>query len=317
MRIGILEPDGFSDAARANLSGLGEVDVFDGRDVGRFLADKNVLFVRLGRRVDGEFLDMAPKLGFLCSPTTGHTHIDLDALARRGVRLLSLQGETEFLNGIRATPEHAIGLMLALLRNYRTAFLDTDNDHWDRDRCRGEELYRQPVGLIGFGRVGRRVAAYLKAFDASVGYYDPGVTEAPTGVTRFDSVQALIAASRVVVLAASYQQGMLPILDRTAIAALAGKYFVNVARGELVDEPALLDAVEQGKLAGCAVDVISGETSENRRARWIEATQHRNLIVTPHIGGATFSSMRATEEFIAEKLLIALNDSQKIAGATR
>jgi D-3-phosphoglycerate dehydrogenase len=177
MRIGILEPDGFSDASRARHSAVGTVDVFYGGDLGRFVADKDVLFVRLARRIDAGLLDLAPKLRFLCSPTTGHTHIDLDALAQRDIRLLSLQGETTFLDSIRATPEHAIGLMLALLRNYRSAFLDAANDHWDRDRCRGEELFGQEVGLIGFGRVGRHVAAYLQAFEAKVGYCDPNVTD--------------------------------------------------------------------------------------------------------------------------------------------
>ena len=96
---------------------------------------------------------------------------------------------------------------------------------------------------------------------------------------------------------------MPPIVDRESVAALGGRYFVNIARGELVDEDALLTAVESGLLAGCAVDVIRNETGPNNRARWIAATSQRNVIVTPHVGGATFRSMRATEEFVAEKLV--------------
>jgi D-3-phosphoglycerate dehydrogenase len=158
MQIGILEPDAFSDRARERLSHLGRVADFDGSDVGVFLADKEALFVRLLHQIGTEILGKAPRLAYLCSPTTGHTHIDLAELAKRGIALLSLKGETEFLDGIRATPEHTMGLILALLRNYRAAFLSERNDHWDRDRCRGEELAGMPVGIIGFGRVGRRVA---------------------------------------------------------------------------------------------------------------------------------------------------------------
>jgi D-3-phosphoglycerate dehydrogenase len=313
MRVGILEPDGFSETARARLAGVCVVDVFDGDDLGRFLADKDALFVRLARRVDGALLKLAPKLRFLCSPTTGHAHIDLDALMERGVKLLSLQGETSFLDGIRATPEHALGLMLALLRNYRTAFLHPSNDHWDRDRCRGEELFGQSVGLIGFGRVGRRLATFLKVFEAKVGYCDPNVSETPPGLTRYEDIAALMSASRMIVMAASYRNGTSAIVDSAAVASLTGKYFVNIARGELVDESALLEAVEQGRLAGCAVDVIDNETGENRRPRWIAATDRHNVIVTPHIGGSTFTSMRATEEFIVEKLLAEMNVGQATA----
>jgi len=307
MRIGLLEPNGFSEAARARLRALGPVEDFDGTDLPSFVVDKEALFVRLGYAIDKAFLSRAAALKVLCSPTTGHTHIDLEELARRGIALLSLKGETAFLDGIRATPEHALGLILALLRNYRTAFLSPGDSHWDRDRCRGEELYHMPVGLIGFGRVGWRLASYLKAFDALVGYYDPNVDGASAGVIRYESMAALLAASRVVVLAASHRAGDPPIMDRDAILALTGKYFVNIARGELVDEEALLAALRKGALAGCAVDVIHGEAGVNNRPRWVEAAASLNVIVTPHIAGATYRSMKATEEFVAEKLIAAAN----------
>jgi D-3-phosphoglycerate dehydrogenase / 2-oxoglutarate reductase len=258
--------------------------------------------VRLAHRIDSAFISQAPRLTVVCSPTTGLTHIDLDALSARGIALLSLKGETAFLEQIRATPEHVLGLTIALLRNYRVAFLDDTNTHWDRDRCRGEELYGTAVGIIGFGRVGRRVATYMAALEAKVGWYDPHVKGADAGL-RYGTVDELIAASRVVILAASYQPGAPFILGRRQIGALHGKYLINIARGELIDEDALLGVIEGGQLAGCAVDVISNELGSERRSRWLAATRHRNVIVTPHIGGATFTSMQATEEFLAEKLI--------------
>ena len=104
------------------------------------------------------------------------------------------------------------------------------------------------------------------------------------------------------------------MLDARAVAALTDKYFVNIARGELVDEDALLAAIELRKLAGCAVDVIHGETGDNNRARWIRAARARNVIVTPHIAGATFTSMRATEEFLARKLAALVSSGQADRG---
>ena len=314
MRIGLLEPDGFSPVARTRLQEHGEVTDFASGKIADFTADKDALFVRLKHRIDADFLAAAPRLRVLCSPTTGLTHIDADALAQRQVQLLSLKGETDFLEGIRATPEHTIGLLLALLRNYRTAFLDEASDHWDRDRCRGEELHGMTVGIIGFGRVGRQVASYLGAFGAHVGWYDPNVEQSVVGTTRHLSLDAVIAASRAVILSASYEQGHPPLLDARAVAALTDKYFVNIARGELVDEDALLAAIESRKLAGCAVDVIHGETGDNNRARWIRAARARNVIVTPHIAGATFTSMRATEEFLARKLVALVSSGHADSG---
>jgi D-3-phosphoglycerate dehydrogenase len=306
-RIGILEPDGFSTKAREQLHSVAQVSDYNGGDLASFLADKQALFVRLKYMIDGTFLDHARALRHLCSPTTGLTHLDQAELSRRDIGCMTLAGETEFLEGIRATPEHTIGLMLALLRNYRTAFLDGKNDHWDRDRCRGVELARTSVGLIGFGRVGRRVASYLQAFEANVGWYDPNVQNPSTMARRFATIEELIAASQVVVLAASWRPGSPPVLDRTMIGALGEKYFINIARGELVDDEALIGAIESGRLAGCAVDVIANELDDASRRRWLAATRFTNVIVTPHIGGATFTSMRATEEFLARKLIDVLS----------
>lgn len=303
MRIGILEGDGFSCHARERLSVLGPAEIFDGVSLENFLADKEVLFVRLGYRIDGAFLNLAPQLKVLCSPTTGHNHLDEAVLASRGVEVISLRGERTFLERIRATPEHTLGLMLALLRNYRVAFLNVSNRHWDRDRCRGEELFGMRVGIIGLGRVGGIVADYLCALGARVGYTDIRLEVAREGCERYDSLAALIQASELVVMCASYVVGQPPILDRDLIGLMEGKYFVNTARGELVDEPYLLEMVRLNKLKGAATDVIDNETEQSRLDEWLEATSARNVIVTPHIAGATWTSMASTEEFIVEKLI--------------
>ncbi len=302
MQIGILEADGFSPEALTCLQRLGDVRAYDGGDLSAFLAPLDVLFVRLAHRIDGPFLAMAPRLRWLCSPTTGHNHMDEAALAARGVGLLSLRGERRFLETIRATPEHTFGLILALLRRYGRAFSDVAAGRWDRDACRGEELRGNRVGIVGLGRVGYRVAAYCSAFGADVAWCDPEDVPFEPAWRRLPDVASVIAESRIVVLCASHRAGQPPIFGEREIAALAGRYFVNTARGELVDEPALLAALRDHRLAGVAVDVIADENGDNRLNEWRALLPGRNLIVTPHIGGATFDSMARTELFIAEKL---------------
>lgn len=310
MRIGILEGDHFSARAREMLAGIGPVEVFDGGSLEAFLADKEVLFVRLGYRVNRRFLDLVPRLKLLCSPTTGHNHLDEAVLLSRSIELISLRGERGFLERIRATPEHTLGLALALLRNYRIAFLDAHNRHWDRNRCRGDELFGMKVGIIGLGRVGGIVADSLRALGARVAYADIRPEAARDGCERYASLAELIEASELVMMCASCEDGQPPILDRQLVGLLAGKYFVNTARGELVDEAALLDLVRQGGMKGMATDVIANENGPNRLDEWLETATGRNVIVTPHIAGATWSSMAATEEFIAQKLLRKLEERQ-------
>jgi D-3-phosphoglycerate dehydrogenase len=313
VQIGILEPDSFSPEALVSLSSLGDVRTFEGGELAEFLAPLETLFVRLAHRIDGAFVDMAPRLRWLCSPTTGHDHIDEAVLAARGVRLISLRGERTFLETIRATPEHTFGLILALLRRYRRAFDDVATGRWDRDACRGEELYGNRVGIVGLGRVGARLASYCEAFGLQVTWYDPAPESASPQWQRSPDIRNLIEVSRIVVLCANYRAGQPPIVGRDEVDALEGRYFVNTARGELVDEVALLAAVQSNRLAGVAIDVICNESRNNRLSEWRALLPGRNLIITPHIAGATFSSMARTESFIADKLHAAVHaDSSHI-----
>lgn len=304
MRTGILEPDGFSKQALKRLQELGPVTFFDGQPRDLFLGDLEALFVRLGSFIDAEFLAAAPQLRFLVSPTTGHTHIDMEEIARREIKLISLAGERTFLNQIRATPEHTLGLILALLRNYRTAFVSETNPNWDRDLCRGEEVADANIGLIGFGRVGQILARYLTAMEANIHWIDPSPVVGTEVGTRHTQMQDLIDTSQIVVMCASYCPGAGPILDASLLQRLRGKYFVNTARGELVDEVALKELVINRQLAGVALDVISGEQTTADRNSWEQlANEHLELIITPHVAGATWRSMRLTEEFVTDKLI--------------
>lgn len=312
MQVGLLEPDRFDPSAVARLQAMGHVVVsFDGRDLPEFLKPVQVLFVRLAHQIDAAFLAQAPALRYLCSPTTGHAHLDEHGLAARGIRIVSLRGEQPFLETIRATPEHTFGLILALLRRYRGAFSHVDAGGWDRDLFRGEELYGQSVGIIGLGRVGFRVASYCEAFGAHVSYFDTREVKADAGWQRMPGVQQLIEASRIVILCASYANGAAPVLGGTEIAAMRGRYLVNTARGELVDEEALLKAIESDALEGVAIDVLSHETGAHQLLRWNVAATGRNIIVTPHIGGATFTAMAKTENFIVGKLEQILDGTEK------
>lgn len=312
MQVGLLEPDRFDPAAIARLQGMGHVVVaFDGGNLQEFLKPVQVLFVRLAYQLDAAFLAQAPLLRYVCSPTTGHTHLDEGTLASRGIKVISLRGEQAFLETIRATPEHTFGLVLALLRNYRGAFSHVAAGGWNRDLFRGEELYGQRVGILGLGRVGYRVASYCEAFGAHVSYVDTRDVKANDGWQRLSGIQQLIETSRIIILCASYVNGDAPVLGQSDIALLRGHYLVNTARGELVDETALLAAVEAGQLAGVATDVISHETGANQLERWNAVAITHNVIITPHIGGATFTAMARTENFIVEKLAATLQGTEK------
>lgn len=302
MQIGILESKDFSTDVIEKLSCLGEVSFFDGREINNFAVNKEILFIRLKYFIDKDILDHALKLKYICTPTTGLNHIDLKECEDRDIKIISLKGEGDFLSTIRATPEHTFGLVLSLLRNYKRAFLNQENNEWNRELYKGTELYGKNIGIIGLGRVGKILAKYYSAFDANVYFYDIDATIQNDIAKRKKNIESLIVKSDIVILSASYSIENEKFFDKKYIDLLENKFFINTARGELIEEEHLLKVIRKGIFKGIALDVIADETSQNNLNEFLELSEKNNLIVTPHIAGATYESMWKTEYFIYEKL---------------
>ena len=301
--IAILEPSHFSLNALEDLSRIDQVKLFDGGDVGEFIKDARILFVRLKYQLDACLLDSAKSLEVICTPTTGLNHIDKDYCQSRNIRIISLKGETAFLETIRATPEHTLGLLLALYRNYRTAFLTQENPEWNREKHKGYEIYNSHIGIIGFGRVGSIVGDYLVNMGAHVGFYDKIDKDDYPGYRKHKSIEALICSSDAILLCSSYNADEGSIINQHEIDLMRGKYFINTARAELTDENYLLQAARDGLFMGIAIDVITEEQSSAKNLqKWLELNAGHNVLITPHIGGATYTSMARTEDFIVSKL---------------
>ncbi len=299
-RILIAESQDFSAAACRLLAEAGDVELADldraGLEAG--IGEAQVLWVRLRHFIDAGLLERAPELEMIATPTTGLTHIDLEAAERRGVRVVSLRGETEFLNGVRATAEHTMALMLALLRHLPAAVAHVQAGGWDRQLFRGTEIYNKTIGVVGYGRLGRIVARYLRAFDARVLAADPNVTFVEPGV-ELAPLETLLRESEVVTLHVNLTERTSGFFGRREFEQMKrGSYFVNTARGELVDEDALLGALRSGRLEAAAVDVVANEHGPATRLTGVP-----NLLITPHIGGCTRESMQKTEEFLARKVV--------------
>jgi len=303
------EPGRFSKEAKAALDAIGDVDEVDADRsfLLQHIANYEVVVVALRNTIDAEVLSHANRLKCVVSPTTGLDHIDLRCAAERDIAVLSLRGETAFLGDISATAELTWGLLLALLRRIPAAHADVMSARWRRDEFCGSELKGKTLGIVGHGRLGKMVARYGLAFRMTVLAFDKAADTTTDGVTFVD-LPELLSRSDVVSL-------HLPLNDETrgCFAAKAfqemrrGAVFLNTARGELVDQAALLDALRSGHLAGAAADVLAGETSLD--PNWLEnnelarhARNHGNVLLTPHIGGVTHESVEQTNMFIIRKL---------------
>jgi len=307
VRILIAEPEDFSPRAVKLLEAIGEVQLRRcGRaDLAAAFREYDVVWFRLAHRIDAELLGARPRCRVLATPVTGLDHIDLEACARHGIQVVSLRGEVEFLKHIRATAELTVALALALLRRLPAAAAAVLEGEWNRDRFRGRELYEKTVGIIGMGRLGTIVAGYFRAFGMQVLGYDPRTDFPHEAAQRVDSLDDLLSRADLVSVHVSYNRSTRHLLSGPQLARMKpGAWLVNTSRGGIVDEQALIAALDSGWLAGAALDVLDGEPEiDPDHPLIVYARQHDNLLIVPHIGGNTRESFEKTETFLASRVV--------------
>jgi D-3-phosphoglycerate dehydrogenase / 2-oxoglutarate reductase len=315
VRILHLEPECYPEDVLERLRAAGSLDVLAGGDRETLLrrleqTPYDALFVRLGCSVDRAVFERQPSLRFVVTPTTGLDHIDLVEADRRGVRVISLAGETEFLRTIRSTAEHTWALLLALVRRLPTLAERGRAGIWARSDGVAAELNGRTLGIVGLGRLGTMVAGYGIAFEMRVVAFDrdPAAFDGAPGAEPLP-LDELLAAADVVSLHLPGSAENAGFLDAGRIARMRpGAVLVNTARGEIVDETALLAALESGRLAGAALDVLAGDSSWDGAAPpdhplLALARRSDRLLVTPHVGGHGDRSVAGTRAFVTERFL--------------
>lgn len=278
-----------------------------GENLDQELQDAEVLVIRL-KNVDKTLMDKAPNLKIIASPTTGLNHIDLAEVEKRGIKIVSLKGRRDITEKIYATSELTVGLMFAVMRRIHDYHNHVMDGGWNRQRYIGQEISGKTIGFIGCGRLGIRVAEIVKAMGAKAIGTDP--YQDPKNIPSFIEMMPeddLLAQSDIVTLHAELRPDNEKMIGASQFSKMKkGAYFINTARGQLVDETALLQALESGHLAGAAIDVMD---KEDQQATHLPgnpllayAKTHPNLVIVPHIGGATRESMGLTEIAIANEV---------------
>lgn len=313
MRYNLLNTIGpiFTEEAKTMLTQLGSVDYFDGiqEELTARIGEYDIAVVGLGFRFDREVLERATKLRLIATATTGLDHIDVDYAKERGIEVISLQGETAFLDTITGTAELAVGLMIDLMRGISHAFESVKRYEWDREQFRGYVLYEKILGVVGLGRLGKMMACYGRAFGMEVLAYDPNpeVEFCTHHNIRAVDFYTLLRQSDVISIHASLNPTTELMFNASALSKMKPTaYLVNTARGQIVDEHDLLVALKEGRIAGYASDVLADETHFNEQFSnhpLVEyAKTYGNVIITPHIGGMTHESRAATDVFMARKV---------------
>jgi D-3-phosphoglycerate dehydrogenase / 2-oxoglutarate reductase len=256
------------------------------------LADADALVVRSAVQADDALMEHAPKLRVIGRAGVGVDNIDAEAATRRGVVVMNTPGA----NAV-AVAELTIGLMLALARKLPTANATMHAGKWEKKSLQGSELRGKTLGILGLGRIGLEVARRARAFGVEIIGSDPFVSAAvarENGI-RLVAVDELFAGSDYLTLHVGLTPQTHSIVNAKTIAAMKkGVRIVNCARGELIEDEALLAALKSGQVAGAALDVFTVEPLKDSPFATLE-----NVILTPHIAGSTAEAQEAVGVQIA------------------
>ena len=267
------------------------------------LPDADAYYASLHVRLTTELLDEAHKLTAIATPTTGIDHIDLDTAAQKGVAILGLKDDRKLLDEITATAELAWALVLAASRYLPAASGAANQGHWARDEYRGHQIAYKTLGILGCGRLGNIVAQYGNAFRMHVIGHD--IKQVEIEGVEMVSYDELLRQSDILSVHIHLNEQNRRFVDKRSIKKMkGGAVLINTSRGAIIDETALLEALEKGHLSAAGVDVIDGEWQDNLHEHPMitYARTHDNLIITPHIGGVTYESQEMAFSAAAQKL---------------
>ena len=261
----------------------------------RIIADYDALIIRSGTKVTADIINASTHLKVIGRAGVGVDNVDIEAATKKGIVVMNTPGGNTI-----STAEHTVSLLLALNRNIPQANASMKNGQWDRKKFMSRELCGKHLGIIGLGRIGIEVALRAQAFGMKVVAYDPFLSEKKAEKFEIELVELKDLFTRIDFLTVHT-----PLTDETKH-MISGKEFalmkkgvkiINCARGGIIDEKALLDAIDNGTVAGAALDVFEKEPPKDNRLLELDC-----VITTPHLGAATEEAQVNVAVEIAEQV---------------
>lgn len=260
------------------------------------------LIVRSKMRITADTIQLADRLKFVARAGAGLDNIDAEALQERGIELF---GANE--GNRQAVGEHALGMLLSLMRNITRGDRQVRNQVWLREENRGEEISGKTVGIIGYGNMGQSFARVLSGFGCRILAYDRYAPEKIGTPAENVSLEKLQEEADIVSLHIPYVPENRAFADNAFFGSFRKPiWFMNTSRGEVVDQSALVEHLKSGKVKGAALDVLENEKlhtlTELQAQNFAYLSQANNVVLTPHIAGWTHESYVKINEVLAVKI---------------
>ncbi len=288
------------------LSGLAQVDTVAPCEkvIVEILPEYDAYLATLKVKLSKKIIDRCPGLKVIATPSTGTDHLPMTYLQKKGITVISLRQHPDFIKKISSTAELTWGLLLSLIRHISASSASVRAGEWRRDDFIGHQLSGKKLGIIGYGRLGKIVAGYGLAFGMRVMVYDScPLVKVARGVSQV-SLDKLLENSDVISLHIHLDRQNIGFFDAEKMDKMKNDaIIINTSRGAIIDEAALLERLAAGTLGGAGVDVIDGEWYDISNHPMVKyAQKHDNLLITPHIGGASYEAQQLAVEYVAMQM---------------
>ncbi len=268
--------------------------------LGERIGDYDGVVIRSATKMTAELIERAPRLSVIGRAGVGVDNVDVEAATKRGIVVANAPE-----SNVVTAAEHTMALLLALARNIPQAYVSLTAGRWERSKLSGVELYEKTLGVLGFGRIGQLVAGRARSFGMRVLAFDPFVSAEryrELGVEKADAPEDVYAQADFITVHLPKTPETLGFVGADAFARMReGVRVLNVARGGLIDEAALKDALDSGKVAGAALDVFASEPMTEH-----PLFSYPNVVVTPHLGASTAEATDRAGYQSAEQVVAAL-----------
>ncbi len=292
--------DGMDKAAFAHLCSLDQFEVAQkakhtAEEIEALLPRANALVIRSATKVTADTLEKAPHLKYVIRAGEGTDNIDKVACEQKGVKVSNTPGANN-----NSAAEHAIALMMTVLRKTAWAHQSMAEGRWDKSLYTGNELLGKEVGIVGFGRIGQILAKRISGFEPKVHFYDPFVAqETFPDYCKCETLEEIFSTSDILTVHTPLNDHTKGLINSELLSKMKpGAVLINAARGKIVDEDALLKVLSEGKIRGAGFDVFANEPlDENSPLRKCE-----NLVLTPHLGASTEEAQVRVAEMAINQL---------------
>ena len=237
-------------------------------------------------------LDKATKLKIICTASTGTTHINLEELKLKKIKLISLKNRRKAINQITSTSEHALALTLNSLRNLNESNRSVLNNQWNYEKFIGRQINKLNFGVLGYGRLGKNYSRYIDALGGNVHVYDPYKNKVNKNYKKHLNIKIFLKQIDVLSIHIHYNEKNDKFINKNLLSYMKKNILiVNTSRGEVVNEHDLLLFLKKNIYSKYATDVLSTEINFKNNILFKYSLKNNNkLFITPHVGGMTYDA---------------------------